>query len=54
MDREQATQVVAMEQAGSFIVRVLPPFPGENAYTLAEFTPTDLDRLEREAGSDRG
>jgi hypothetical protein len=55
MDREQATQVFLMEQAGSFIVRVLPPFPGATAaYTLAEFTPADLERLEREAGTDRG
>ncbi len=54
MDREEATQVLLMEEAGSFIVRVLPPFPGENAYTLAEFTAADLDRLEQDAGSDRG
>jgi hypothetical protein len=54
MDREQATQVFLMEQAGGFIVRVLPPFPGEHPYSLAEFTPADLDRMEREAGSDRG
>jgi hypothetical protein len=54
MDREQATQVFLMEQAGSFIVRVLPPFPGTNAYTLAEFTAADLERLEVEAGSERG
>jgi hypothetical protein len=35
-------------------VRVLPPFPGENPYTLAEFTRADLERLELDAGSDRG
>jgi hypothetical protein len=53
VDEQHASQLMFLEQAGSFIVRVMLPKPGESPYAIAEFTPDDLDRMADEAGIER-
>jgi hypothetical protein len=50
IDDEHASKLLLIEQAGSFIVRVMMPTPGETLFTIAEFTPDDIDNLAQGAG----